>query len=92
MLKRTVDSLNGVDAIVGPGGVSQSSASKLDDEIQITMLGAGQEVGRSCCLIKYKNRTIVCDAGSHPGNQGLSALPYVDEVDWSTVDAILVTQ
>jgi L-ascorbate metabolism protein UlaG (beta-lactamase superfamily) len=52
----------------------------------------GQEVGRSCCLIKYRGRTIICDAGSHPGMPGMSALPYFDEVEWATVDAILITQ
>lgn len=34
-----------------------------------------QEVGRSCCVIKYKGATVVCDAGSHPAYQGLPALP-----------------
>lgn len=125
MSKRPADALNGVDAVITSSGVQ----GKLDDEIQITMLGSGalnttikstgshtknirdilirpsipppapspprhpgQEVGRSCCLIKYRGRTIVCDAGRHPGLPGIAALPYVDEVDWSTVDAILVTQ
>jgi len=112
MTKRSADALQGLDAIVSPAGVQYGSTSKLDDEIQIQMLGAGresskchcgiltdiviirigQEVGRSCCVIKYRGRTIVCDAGSHPGESGLSALPYFDEVDWSTVDAVLVTQ
>lgn len=94
MSKRGYDALSGitVDAVVSSKGVSTSSTSKLDDEIQITMLGSGQEVGRSCCLIKYRGRTIVCDAGSHPGLPGLSALPYLDEVEWNTVDAVLITQ
>lgn len=97
MSKRTVDGLPAglkVDAIVTPAGlVSASNTSRpAEDEIQVQMLGSGQEVGRSCCLIKYRGRTIVCDAGSHPGLPGMSALPYLDEVDWSTVDAILITQ
>lgn len=60
--------------------------------VSITMLGAGQEVGRSCCVIKHRGKTVVCDVGLHPANNGLSALPFIDELDWSTVDAILVTQ
>lgn len=60
--------------------------------VSITMLGAGQEVGRSCCVIKHRGKTVVCDVGLHPANNGLSALPFIDEVDWSEVDAILVTQ
>ncbi|BGP40526.1 endoribonuclease ysh1 [Rhodotorula kratochvilovae] len=48
-------------------------------------------VGRSCCVIKYKGRIIVCDAGVHPAFSGMAALPFLDELDWSTVDAILIT-
>lgn len=33
----------------------------------------------------------MCDAGVHPAFQGINALPYLDELDWSTVDAILIT-
>lgn len=69
--------------VVGSGGDSP--------ELTITMLGAGQEVGRSCCVIKHRGFTVVCDVGLHPANEGLSALPFIDELDWSTVDAILVT-
>jgi cleavage and polyadenylation specificity factor subunit 3 len=60
--------------------------------LSICMLGAGQEVGRSCCVIKHRGKTVVCDVGLHPANNGISALPFIDEVDWSTVDAILITQ
>ncbi|ORY84136.1 Endoribonuclease YSH1 [Leucosporidium creatinivorum] len=63
----------------------------LEDDMEVTMLGAGQEVGRSCCVIKYKGRTIVCDSGVHPAFSGMAALPFLDELDWSTVDAILIT-
>jgi len=56
------------------------------------MLGAGQEVGRSCCVLHYRGKTIVCDAGVHPAYSGMASLPFIDELDWSTVDAILITQ
>jgi Cft2 family RNA processing exonuclease len=56
------------------------------------MLGAGQEVGRSCCVLQYRGKTIVCDTGVHPAHSGMASLPFVDELDWSTVDAILITQ
>ena len=56
------------------------------------MLGAGQEVGRSCCVLQYRGKTIVCDAGVHPAHNGMASLPFIDELDWSTVDALLVTQ
>lgn len=60
--------------------------------LSITLLGAGQEVGRSCCVLQYRGRTIVCDAGIHPAYSGMASLPFVDELDWSTVDVLLITQ
>ncbi|KAK7472525.1 endoribonuclease ysh1 [Stygiomarasmius scandens] len=59
--------------------------------LSVTLLGAGQEVGRSCCVLQYRGRTIVCDAGIHPAYSGIASLPFIDELDWSTVDALLVT-
>ncbi|KAF8441526.1 beta-lactamase-like protein [Boletus edulis BED1] len=59
--------------------------------LSVTLLGAGQEVGRSCCVLQYRGKTIVCDAGIHPAYSGMASLPFVDELDWSTVDAILIT-
>ncbi|POW01767.1 hypothetical protein PSTT_12264 [Puccinia striiformis] len=67
------------------------SVPGLDEQMKITMLGAGQEVGRSCCVIEYKSTTVVCDTGIHPAFSGMAALPFIDEIDWSTVDAILIT-
>ncbi|KAF8588696.1 Metallo-hydrolase/oxidoreductase [Ramaria rubella] len=59
--------------------------------LSVTLLGAGQEVGRSCCVLKYRGKIVVCDAGIHPAHSGMASLPFVDELDWSTVDALLVT-
>lgn len=61
-------------------------------KLSITLLGAGQEVGRSCCVLQYRGRTIVCDAGVHPAYSGIASLPFIDELDWSTVDVLLITQ
>ena len=58
----------------------------------ITLLGAGQEVGRSCCVLQYRGKIIVCDAGVHPAYSGIASLPFIDELDWSTVDVVLITQ
>ncbi|KAI0779663.1 beta-lactamase-like protein [Fomes fomentarius] len=60
-------------------------------KLRITLLGAGQEVGRSCCVIQYRGRTLVCDAGVHPAYSGIASLPFVDDLDWSTVDVLLIT-
>ncbi|KAG9316341.1 beta-lactamase-like protein [Chiua virens] len=59
--------------------------------LRLTPLGAGQEVGRSCVVLEYRGKTVVCDAGIHPGHSGMAALPFVDHLDWSTVDLILIT-
>ncbi|WFC95264.1 endoribonuclease ysh1 [Malassezia brasiliensis] len=72
-------------------GQGSSTAAMEEDKLRIEMLGAGQEVGRSCCFISFKGFNIVCDAGVHPAYTGLSALPFLDQVDWSTVDALLIT-
>ena len=70
-----------------------SSAIMADTpSLSITMLGAGQEVGRSCCVLQYRDITIVLDTGVHPAHSGMASLPFIDELDWSTVDAILITQ
>jgi cleavage and polyadenylation specificity factor subunit 3 len=60
--------------------------------VEPIVIQTGEEVGRSCCVIEHRGKKIVCDAGLHPSYPGLGALPFIDELDWSTVDAILVTQ
>ncbi|KAJ1940590.1 endoribonuclease ysh1, partial [Linderina macrospora] len=62
-----------------------------DDLLQITPLGAGQEVGRSCIVLRYKGKTVMLDCGLHPAYEGENSLPFIDEVDPATVDVLLVT-
>ncbi|KAH8728046.1 beta-lactamase-like protein, partial [Phaeosphaeriaceae sp. PMI808] len=54
-------------------------------------LGGGNEVGRSCHIIQYKGKTVMLDAGMHPAYEGLSAMPFYDEFDLSTVDVLLIS-
>eukprot|EP00249_Psilotum_nudum_P009410 c21918_g1_i1 orf=281-2344(+) len=68
------------DSIKGPG-----------DKLDITPLGAGNEVGRSCVYMTYKSKTVLFDCGIHPAYSGMAALPYFDEIDPSTIDVLLVT-
>ncbi|CBI29789.3 unnamed protein product, partial [Vitis vinifera] len=62
------------------------------DQLIITPLGAGNEVGRSCVYMSYKGKTILFDCGIHPAYSVMAALPYFDEIDPSTIDVLLVTQ
>ncbi|KAL0357176.1 UNVERIFIED_CONTAM: Cleavage and polyadenylation specificity factor subunit-I [Sesamum calycinum] len=68
-----------------------SSTSSEGDELIITPLGAGNEVGRSCVYMSYKGKTVMFDCGIHPAFSGMAALPYFDEIDPSNIDVLLVT-
>ncbi|KAF2683762.1 hypothetical protein K458DRAFT_389688 [Lentithecium fluviatile CBS 122367] len=61
------------------------------DELMFLCLGGGNEVGRSCHIIQYKGKTVMLDAGVHPAYEGLSAMPFYDEFDLSTVDVLLIS-
>lgn len=62
-----------------------------DSEIHITPLGAGNEVGRSCIHIKYRDTQILLDCGIHPAYTGPSSLPFFDLIDLSKIDAAFIT-
>lgn len=61
------------------------------EKLEITPLGAGNEVGRSCIVLQFKGKTIMLDCGIHPALTGLNALPCFDEVDVSAIDLLLIT-
>ncbi|KAL9691629.1 hypothetical protein QQ045_012054 [Rhodiola kirilowii] len=69
----------------------ESFVTREGDQLIITPLGAGNEVGRSCVYMSYKGKTVLFDCGIHPAYSGMAALPYFDEIDPSTVDVLLVT-
>ncbi|CBZ51704.1 hypothetical protein NCLIV_014990 [Neospora caninum Liverpool] len=62
-----------------------------EDWVEITPLGAGCEVGRSCVIVRYKGVTVMFDCGVHPAYSGLGALPIFDAVDMTSVDVCLIT-
>lgn len=64
---------------------------EVSDKIFIKPLGAGNEVGRSCIHLKYGNKEFLLDCGIHPAYTGVSALPFLDLIDLSKIDAILIT-
>ncbi|KAJ0970945.1 hypothetical protein J5N97_018904 [Dioscorea zingiberensis] len=79
----------------GGGGTAskrrESTVTREGDQLVITPLGAGNEVGRSCVYMTYKGKTVLFDCGIHPAYSGMAALPYFDDIDPSTVDVLLVT-
>ncbi|KAI6678774.1 hypothetical protein NL676_039570 [Syzygium grande] len=66
-------------------------AGRVGDQLVITPLGAGNEVGRSCVYMSFKGKTVLFDCGIHPAYYGMAALPYFDEIDPSTIDVLLIT-
>ncbi|KAI3924529.1 hypothetical protein MKX01_037969 [Papaver californicum] len=70
---------------------SSSVTREAGDQLIITSLGAGNEVGRSCVYMSYKGKTVLFDCGIHPAYSGMAAMPYFDEIDPSTIDVLLVT-
>ena len=62
-----------------------------DDELQVMPLGAGQEVGRSCIIVKYRGHTIMLDCGIHPGYMETAGLPFFDAIDPASIDLLLIT-
>ncbi|EJW01455.1 hypothetical protein EDEG_00447 [Edhazardia aedis USNM 41457] len=60
-------------------------------KLKITPLGAGNEVGRSCIHIEYKQTQLLLDIGIHPAFTGPCALPFLDVIDLHKIDALFVT-
>mmetsp|Transcript_76015 Transcript_76015/g.211193 ORF Transcript_76015/g.211193 Transcript_76015/m.211193 type:complete len:718 (+) Transcript_76015:66-2219(+) len=85
---------SGSGATGGGGGSLAGTTRTLDvdgDTLKITPLGAGAEVGRSCCVVQFRGKTIMFDCGVHPAHSGMSALPYFDHINPAEVDLLLVT-
>eukprot|EP00088_Acartia_fossae_P070590 TRINITY_DN9501_c0_g1_i4.p1 TRINITY_DN9501_c0_g1~~TRINITY_DN9501_c0_g1_i4.p1 ORF type:complete len:694 (-),score=174.59 TRINITY_DN9501_c0_g1_i4:82-2163(-) len=61
------------------------------DLMKITPLGAGQEVGRSCHIVQFKEKKVMLDCGIHPGLSGMDALPFVDMIEADQVDLLLIS-
>ena len=68
------------------------------DLLEIVPLGGGNEVGRSCIMVKFRGKLIMVaaahqlDCGIHPASNDISALPFFDLIDPAEVDLVLVTQ
>ena len=62
-----------------------------DNELKLTPLGAGREVGRSCLLLEYKGLKVLLDCGVMPSLKGMDSLPSLDTVPPSSVDVVVIT-
>jgi cleavage and polyadenylation specificity factor subunit 3 len=63
------------------------------DLLEVTPLGAGSEVGRSCILLKFRGKTILLDCGIHPAYTGLASLPFFDAIENANkIDLLLISQ
>lgn len=49
------------------------------------------EVGRSCIHVKYNDLELLLDCGVHPAYNGVASLPFLDLIDLSKIDAVLIT-
>ncbi|KAF2673569.1 Endoribonuclease ysh-1 [Microthyrium microscopicum] len=79
--KRKADDLDG----------TATESANASDTLQFTCLGGGNEVGRSCHIIEYKGKTVMLDAGMHPGYDGSRSLPWFDSFDLGKVDLLLIS-
>lgn len=65
--------------------------------IQVTPLGAGQDVGRSCLLVKIGGKNLMLDCGMHMGFQDERRFPdfsYIcppDEALTEHLDAVIIS-
>ncbi|PAA49978.1 hypothetical protein BOX15_Mlig005746g1 [Macrostomum lignano] len=67
------------------------SGADESNELVITPLGSGQEVGRSCIMLKFKGKLVVLDCGIHPGLRSNESLPFIDNIEHEKVDVLLVS-
>lgn len=67
-----------------------ASANSGDDLI-VKPFGGGQEVGRSCIMIKFKGKTILLDFGLHPAFENTDALPAYSYSEVPQVDLLLIS-
>lgn len=54
-------------------------------------LGAGNEVGRSCLILRFKGLTVMLDCGVLPSFSGEESLPMLREIDPAEVDVVIIT-
>ena len=59
--------------------------------IKFLPLGGAQEIGASCFYLNIDDTGIILDAGLHPRERGINALPDFDLIKNENVDAVLIS-
>jgi cleavage and polyadenylation specificity factor subunit 3 len=59
--------------------------------LELTPLGGGAEVGRSCLILKFRGKTIMLDCGLLPSFTGMLALPFLSELNPADIDIVIIT-
>ena len=72
-------------------GSGDTALGEESDLMTIKPLGSGQEVGRSCHILEFKDKRILLDCGIHPGLNGMDALPFVDMIEADQIDLLLIS-
>ncbi|GBE62443.1 cleavage and polyadenylation specifity factor [Babesia ovata] len=73
------------------GDTAHLNQADVAKSTNITVLGAGCEVGRSCVFAERGGHNVMFDCGLHPALSGVGALPVFEAIDLSKVDVCLIT-
>ena len=65
-----------MSTVVVNGAAGAQSVVVDQDLMEIMPLGSGQEVGRSCVVVKFKGSCVMFDCGIHPAHSGLQSFPF----------------
>jgi cleavage and polyadenylation specificity factor subunit 3 len=68
-----------------------ASEGSLHEQMEFTALGGGQEVGRSCHIVRYRGKTIMLDCGVLPGFRGMPSLPEFQYIEPADIDLIFIS-
>jgi len=49
-------------------------------ELQTFVLGAGEDVGRSCIIVRMFDKMIMLDCGAHMGCNGIDKYPNLNKL------------
>ncbi|KAL8453228.1 hypothetical protein Emag_001960 [Eimeria magna] len=65
-------------ALFIPGEGEAAATANASESLQVTVLGAGQDVGRSAVYVRHGERTMLFDCGSHLGAKQARKLPALN--------------